>query len=133
MIHWRLDVMKVVTGLNVNTVNTVRPIHEPCIRTGPLSSNRNADSACAQLLYYNTALVTALTADQAAGDTVKSDTVKANGVNHYISTDCLQEALRLTIAALLPRKILATVKCSMPWDMRKPKDMKVCTYYQNLI
>jgi hypothetical protein len=27
MICWRLDVMKVVTGLNVNTVATVQPIH----------------------------------------------------------------------------------------------------------
>jgi hypothetical protein len=132
MIRWRLDVMKVVTGLNVNTVDTVRPIHEACMHTGPLSSYSNAVTACAQPL-YNTALEAAQITDAAAGNTTASDAVRANGVEHYINTDCLKEALGLTIAALLPRKILAKVKQSLRRDMRKPKDMKVCNYYQNIV
>jgi hypothetical protein len=89
---------------------------------------RNAVSACATQL-YNPALATVVTADQVAGNTTASDKVKANGVDHYINFDCLQEALRLTIAALLPQKILAKVKRSMHQDMQKPKNMKVRTYY----
>jgi hypothetical protein len=65
MIRWCLDVMKVVTGLNVNTVATVRPIHYACVRTGPLSSYSNTVTACATPL-YNMALEAALVIDQAA-------------------------------------------------------------------
>jgi hypothetical protein len=43
------------------------------------------------------------------------------------------EALGLTVAALLPRKILAKVKRSLRRDMQKPKDMKVRNYYQNIV
>jgi hypothetical protein len=99
---------------------------------GPLSSYSNAVGACAQQL-YSTALTTALTTDQTAGDTVASDAVKANVVDHHINVDCLEEALGLTIAALLPQKILAKVKHSMRSDIQKPKNMKVRTYYHNLI
>jgi hypothetical protein len=78
-------------------------------------------------------LEAALVADQAAGDTVASDAVRANGIAHYVNVNCLEEALGLTVAALLPRKILAKVKRSLRRDMRKPKDMKVCNYYQNIV
>jgi hypothetical protein len=100
-----------------------------------LSSYSNAVTACAQPL-YNAALEAALVTDQAAGDTAASDAVKANGVDHYITVACLEEALGLKTAALLlvPRKILLTkVKRSLRLDMRKPKNMKVRTYYQNLV
>jgi hypothetical protein len=130
MIRWRLDMMKVITGLNVNTVATVRPIHEACMCTGPLSSYSNAVTACAQPLYTgNTALEVALVVDQAAGDTVASDAVRANGIAHYVNVNCLEEALGLTVVAWLPQKILAKVKRSLRRDMQKPKDMKVCNYY----
>jgi hypothetical protein len=79
-----LDMMKVVTGLNGNMVATApQPIHEACMRTGPLVSYANGITACAQLL-YNAALEAALVTDQVAGDTVASDAVRANGVDHYI-------------------------------------------------
>jgi hypothetical protein len=60
-------------------------------------------------------------------------TVTATGIAHYITVDCLEEALGLTVAALLPRKILAKVKQSLCRDMQKPKNMKVCNYYQNIV
>jgi hypothetical protein len=122
MICWRLDVMKVVTGLNINTVATVWPIHEACMRTRPLASYASGITVCAQLL-YNAALEAALVTDQAAGDTVVSNAVRANRVDHYINVACLEEALGLTVAALLPRKILAKVKRSLRQDMQKPKDI----------
>jgi hypothetical protein len=98
----------------------------------PLSSYSIAVTAWAQPL-YNAALEAALVTDQTAGKTAASDAVKANGVDHDITIACLEEALGLMIAALLPRKILAKVKQSLRRDMQKPKDMKVCTYYQNLV
>jgi hypothetical protein len=52
-------------------------------------------------------------ADAAAGNTTVSDAVRANSIAHYITINCLEEALGLTVAALLPCKILANVKQSL--------------------
>jgi hypothetical protein len=79
------------------------------MHTGPLSYYSNDVTACAQPL-YNAALEAALVADQAAGNTAAADAVRANDIAHYVNVNCLEEALGLTVAALLPRKILAKVK-----------------------
>ena len=42
-------------------------------------------------------------------------------------------ALDFVVAELLPRHILAKVKRTMRREMRKPVDMKVCAYHQQLL
>ena len=132
MIRWRLDVIKVCTGLDVTTLTTRKPVMEVCMRAGPKANFESALGACATKA-YNTALVAAEAVDVTAGDTVASDAVKAHGVNHYRHFDHLATALGLVVNNLLPRKILARVKRTMRRDMRKPQGMKVRTYYQNLL
>ena len=132
MIRWRQDVIKVCVGLHVDTLDTRRPIMEACMRAGPKAVFEGAISAQAKIAYL-TALNAAQVADQGAGNTNASDAVKANGQDHYITNDMLNQALQMTIANYLPRKVLARVKRSMRRDMRKPATMKVRNYYQNLI
>ncbi len=132
MLRWRLDVMKVVAGLNVTTLETIRPVHEACMRAGPLASY-NQSILGLSTIAYEQALVQAQLTDQANGNNLLTAAVQANGINHYTLVAILQSTLGHTIQALLPRKILAKVKHSMRRDMRKPKEMKVRQYYQNIL
>ena len=132
MVRWRLDVQKVCVGLHVSTYVTRKPIMEACMRTGPLASFRSAVHVCAKARYTE-ALDAAYVVDAGAGDTVASDAVKANGIDHYVLNQHLDVALGLVLTNLLPRKILARVKRHMRRDMRKPMDMKIRSYYQNIL
>ena len=132
MMQWRQDVKKVCIGLHVTTLETRRPIMEACMRTGPIAVFKGAIDAQARVAYIQ-ALTAAEAADRAAGNTDASDAVRNNGAEHYIHNDHLDVALTLVLTNYLPRKVLARVKRSMRRDMRKPADMKVRHYYQNLI
>ena len=132
MMRWRQDVLKVCIGLHVSTLATRQPIMETCMRAGPKAVFIGAIAAQAKVAYL-TALNVAKQADQAAGNTTASDAVIANGEDHYMDNDMLDGALKLVISNYLPRKVLARVKRSMRRDMRKPVDMKIRNYYQNLI
>ena len=102
------------------------------MRTGPIAVFKGAIDAQARVAYIQ-ALTAAEAADRAAGNTDASDAVRNNGAEHYIHNDHLDVALNLVVTNYLPRKVLARVKRSMRRDMRKPADMKVRHYYQNLI
>ena len=132
MLRWRLDVIKVCTGLNVTTLATKRPIMEACMRPGPLSNFNAAVEASAQVR-YNAALETAYATDQVDGNAIASGRVIARGAGYYLHVDDLQQSLGLTVTNLLPRKILARVKRSLRRDMRKPADMKVRNFYQAIL
>ena len=102
------------------------------MRTGPIAVFKGAIDAQARVAYIQ-ALTAAEAVDIAAGNTNASDAVRNNGAEHYIHDDHLDVALNLVLTNYLPRKVLARVKHSMRHDMRKPADMKVRHYYQNLI
>ena len=132
MMRWRQDVMKLCTGLHVTTLDTRKPIMLALMRAGPVAVFEGALTALAKVDYL-TELNKALQDDQAAGDTTASDGVKANGIDHYRDNDHLDVGLQMVVTNYLPRKVLARVKRAMRRDMRKPMDMKVRHYYQNLI
>ena len=131
MIRWRLDVMKVWNGLNLTDYDTRRPIVEAMLRPGPLAQF-HASLHLSEEADYEAALNAALITDQAAGDTVASDAVVANGVAHYAALGHLDTAIGYVISMIMPRKVLARVKRALRREMRKPADMKVRTYFQNL-
>ena len=79
------------------------------------------------------ALNAAFATDRAAGNTTASDAVKAHGIDHYLKNAMLDRGLEMVVSNYLPQKVLARVKRSMRRDMRKPSNMKVRNYYQNLI
>ena len=132
MVRWRLDVLKVCVGLNATTLASRKPIMEASMRTGPLASFHAALQVQATQV-FQAALEAAIAADAAAGNTNQQDAVNANGVAHYSHNDHLDMALGLVVTNYLPRKILAKVKRSIRRDMRKPADMKIQAYYQNLL
>ena len=132
MMRWRQDVTNICIGLDTATLATRRPIMEASMRAGPKAVFEGALKALSKIAYL-TALNAALEADKTAGNTTASDAVRGNGVDHYLDNDMLDTGLQMTITNYLPRKVLARVKRSMRRDMRKPVDMKVRSYYQNLI
>ena len=132
MMRWHSDVQKVCIGLHVAILATRRPIMETCMRTGPLAVFNGALGALAKIAYL-AELTAAEATDKAAQDTKASDAVKANGEEHYLTNTMLDKGLQMVLSNYLPRKVLARVKRSMRRDMRKPSDMKVRNYYQNLI
>ena len=130
--RWRKDVLKVCVGCNATTLQSRQPIMEACMRPGPMNIFTATLRAHAELAYED-AMQAALRADTAAGDTVASDAIRTNGVDHYSHNDHLDIALQEVVTGLLPRKILPKVKRNLRRDMRKPLDMRVRKYYQALM
>ena len=131
MIRWLNDLQKIAVGLNVTDYDTIKPIYEACMRQGPLGQFNAALNALKQN-GYDSALAAALATDQAAGNNNASQAVINNGVGHYADVPHLKMALQYVVTENLPRKILAKVKRSLRRDMRKPKDMKIRCYFQNI-
>ena len=134
MMRWRQDTLNVCKGLSVTTLATRRPIMETCMRAGPRAVFDGAMNAQAKVAYLQ-ALNAAKAADATAGGgtTASQDAVVTNGQAHYETNDMLDAALQLVVSNYLPRKVLARVKRSMRRDMRKPVDMKIRNYFQNLM
>ena len=65
---------------------------EACMRPGPLNIFSATLQAYAEVAYQE-ALKEAKVTDRAAGDTVASDAVRANGVDHYRTNEHLDAAL----------------------------------------
>ena len=130
--RWHKDVRKLCVGVNAADLDQRRPIMEACMRPGPLNIFNATLQAHAELA-YEAALTAALQTDVTAGDTVASDAVRANGVDHYRHNDHLDIALQEVVTSLMPRKVLAKVKRNLRRDMRKPMDMKVRPYFQALM
>ncbi len=132
ILKWQKDVQKVVTGLNITTLAAGRPIMETAMRTGPMSLFHACLLAEATAA-YDAAMDVARAADHLAGDTTASDAVVANGVNHYRHFDHLEVGLRFVVQQLLPQNVLARVKRTLRRECRKPMEMKVRTYYQQIL
>ena len=143
MIRWRLDVAKVCNGLNADTFATRKPLMEACMRPGVQAAFTSAVNA-AKTERFRRELEAAARRDEAATVTARAanpaapvvtaavDAVTHNGEDHYASPDELETAMRLTVTAFLPRKILAKAKRALRRDMRKPADMRVRAYYHHL-
>ena len=82
MMRWKKDLAKLCTGLNATTLATMKPIMLACVRPRVETLFEATLLARAEVL-HNEALAAALLADQAAGDTVASDAVRGNTVDHY--------------------------------------------------
>ena len=127
--RWRREVLKVCIGCNATDLASRKPIMEACMRPGPLNIFSATLQAYAEVAYQE-ALKEAKETDRAAGDTVASDAVTANGVDHYHTNEHLDAALREVVTSLVPRKVLAKVKKDLRRDMRKPLSLRIRTYFQ---
>ena len=130
-IQWRNDVRNACTGLGATTLDSRRPIMEACVRTRPLSIFQRTLTLQATNA-FNDALAAALETDRTAGDTVASAAVRTQGVDHFRDNAHLDLALQVVLLDLMPAKVMPKVKRQMRREMRKPFDMKVRAYWQEL-
>jgi hypothetical protein len=79
-----MDLSQVVRGLNLTTVDTIKPVHLACMGTGPKAIYDASCDASAEES-YEVALQVAIAADAVAGAgvTAAQDAVGARGVDHY--------------------------------------------------
>ena len=126
ILKWRDDVNKVITGLNLTTLATMKPIAETGMRAqalqlfhqGLLAEKTAAFEAAVEA--ETDALAKA--ALQAAGPTAAHERAAHAGI-----------ALNFVVSQLLPKKVLARVKRTLRRETRKPKDMTIRAYYQHLL
>ena len=124
IIKWKADAIKVAKGLNAVDLAARLPIFETLMRTGPLALF--GQSMLAQATVAMEAAIAAA-ADPAAGAVIRA----AGPAAHQLVAHC-EHALNFVVSQLLPRKVLAKVKRDVRRNMRKPHDMKIRQYYQNL-
>ena len=131
MLRCSKDLTKVCTGLNATTLATMKPIMLACMRPRVETIFEGALTASATTAYEE-ALAAARRTDRTQGNQVQETLVTNNGVDHYRTADHLTDAKRVVLFSLMPAKVLAKVKRQVRRDMRKPVDMKVRAYCQNL-
>ena len=124
IIKWKADAIKVAKGLNATALVSKLPVLETLMRTGPLA------------LFGQSMLAQATIAMEAAINNEPDPAAKAviwNGgaAAHQDVAHC-EAALDFVVSQLMPRKVLAKVKRDVRRNMRKPHDMKIRQYYQNL-
>jgi hypothetical protein len=124
IIKWKADAIKVAKGLNAIDLASKLPIFETLMRTGPLALF--GQSMLAQATMAMEAAIAAAP-DVAAGNVIRA----AGPAPHQDVAHC-EPALDFVVSQLMPRKVLAKVKRDVRRNMRKPHDMKVRQYYQNL-
>ena len=124
MLKWRQDVDAVCDGLNVTTLETKVPVVETLMRAGPLSLFRQSLDAEAQVA-YDTAVAAAPAGNCAA--------IITAGVDPHRDVAHVAHAIDFVLSQSMPRNVLARVKRQVCREMRKPRDMKVRFYYQQLL
>ena len=124
VIKWRKDCSKVVRGLNITTLEPMMAIVETMMAAGPASTFTSALNIMAGTAYR--------AARDAAAPGVDRDAVIANGPDHYRTVPMVLTSLNAVVASLLPNKVLARVKRNLRREMRKPVDMKVRHYFNNI-
>jgi hypothetical protein len=124
IIKWKNDAIKVAKGLNAIDLASKLPIFETLMRTGPLALF--GQSMLAQ------ATVAMEAAIAAAANAAAARLIRDAGPAPHQDVDHCEPALDFVVSQLLPRKVLAKVKRDIRRNMRKPHDMKVRQYYQNL-
>ena len=132
MLRWSKDLDRVCVGLNATDLTAMKPIMLACMRPRVETLFKATLLAHAELGYAQ-ALTTARQADQGTGATTNADQVVANGINHYRRVEHLKIGVQEVLRSLMPSKVLAKVKRQVRREMRKPVDMKVRSYCQNLL
>ena len=124
VLKWRKDVDKVSIGLNVNDFEAKKPLVETLMRTGPLA------------LFHKSIQVSATAAKSAAiaaaADAAAANAERARPITDFHAAAHIRTALNFVVQQLLPRRVLAKVKRALRREMRKPADMKVRAYYQQI-
>ena len=124
---WHAQIDKVCTGLNLTTYATKVPVIESMLNATPLSLFKAA------LTKYQR--VRQLDRIEAEADDDAKDAIRAQPIDHADNCNVVDvdKAVKDVVQALLPRRVLARVKRFIRRECRKPADMTVRKYFQNLL
>ena len=127
ILGWHSQTNKVCTGLNLTTYVTKMPVIESMLNATPLSLFKAA------LTKYQR--IRQLERIEAAADDPARDAIRAQPLNHddNCNVEDIGRAVKDLVQALLPRRVLARVKRFIRRECRKPADMTVRKYFQNIL
>jgi hypothetical protein len=132
IIKWSSNVMKVLNGLNVTTHTPAKPIVETLLTGTPLSLFQQGITVAKtanMVLRARTAVAAGGGGAVAAGAAITTA-----GIDDAANLTMLQISygLQHVVTQLLPRRVLARVKRYLRRECRKPREMKVRTYFQHV-
>ena len=120
ILRWGKDVVKVLVGLNLTTVEMQRPIFKALMQETPWATfEQELTRICQEV--KDAALENAIAADQINGNTVQQDVIRARAVTYYWSTPRLLAAMQALIQHLVPRQALA--KACLLYTSPSPRDL----------
>ena len=137
LILWKQDLNRVFAGLNATAHATQIPIVQSLAKGTPLSLFNGSIESLSNMR-RTTAAETARNASAAAGDNdaaqqaAYDNIIGQDLVNHRDNGD-VETSIQFVLTQLMPRGVLAKVKRHLRRDCRKPPEMKVRTYFQNLV
>jgi hypothetical protein len=130
IIKWSASVQKVCHGLNVTTHSPAIPIVETLMTGTPLSLFQAGVTKAKTANMDRRIAAAVLATDVAAGEVVRRA-----GIDDPANLDMNQIVYGLghVVTQLLPRRVLPRVKRYLRRECRKPRDMKVRTYFQHVL
>lgn len=143
MIRWHIDVERVTVGLGVATNGpAIVPIIRSLMRGTPTVSfnhelNRLATISrriAAQTAYDNAAAAAGGVLIDGARQAAEAarDATLAEHTDVHATVENVRDAIRHTLRSLMPRQVLAKVKRYLRRECRKPVDMTIRNYYQQI-
>ena len=125
ILTWSMQVSEVCNGLGVmGSAANARPVMEAMMGSIP-KTIFTAEATRLSQAAYDAALA-------GAADDPTRAAIEDNGVLHYATVDNLFEAIEKVTEQQCPQHVLARVKRSIRRNCRKPREMKVRTYFQHL-
>ena len=126
IIDWRKGVQQILTGLAVDTHAPAIPIVETLMAATPRAIFLEG---------VHNAKVAELDRRANAVQGNARNAIINNGMDHEdnLTFEQIQDGLKYVVRQLLPRRVLARAKRYVRRDCRKPVDMKVRNYVQNLL
>ena len=133
IVRWQIALVTVIDGLNLSQYAHTKPIVETAMRATPLSlfrSSLEAQQTAARETAAKQAHRTA-TGDAAAKQAAYTAIMQQALTDHQADAQ-IQTAVSFVMSQLMPKNVLARVKRVLRRETRKPKDMTIRAYYQNL-
>jgi hypothetical protein len=138
IIHWRVEMEKILTGLGVADVTDKVTLVEQMLRDIMLSTFQSAVRTHAQTVREVAAVAAERAQQNVAGTTAAQilaagANVRAQPLTQHYQDRTLENGFRAIVTHVCPAKALQKVKRYLRREQRKPANMKVRQYYNHLV
>ena len=125
LVSWRIQVQKILHGLNITTFRNAEPVVEALLNGTPGT-------------LFQSGVVQAKVANverRAAADATNAAQIRTDGPDHADNLEMrlIDDGIQQMLTNMMPRRVLARVKRFMRRECRKPVTMKVRVYLQHLL